>query len=239
MVYAHGGGGIMSEPLDFKIWAHELVLRLGICLIMPKYRLAPEHKAPVGSEDFMKAFLYFHQNAAQFGFHAEMMAMAAESGGGIICLGAIRLMINSGEISKVRSCFLHETMIGGFHLDVAEDQQTASEKLMMGETEWAWSCHSEDWEKAKSEKDVNIFPARMCEEDINKMPLTFIMTSEACFLRRDSIEFAKILIKAGKLGGIQDLAGYQHGWSFNGGLPATSRFFKEWKAMFEASTGRK
>ena len=77
----------------------------------------------------------------------------------------------------------------------------------------------------------------MSEQELAQMPMTFIMTSEFDFQRRDGIYFARRLEKMDKLAGLSDLAGYNHGWSFSGCMPAKERFYTEWKAAFEKYTG--
>jgi acetyl esterase/lipase len=48
MVYAHGGGGVVCEPLDMICTFRYVALLWNCCIIMPKYRLAPEAKYPLG-----------------------------------------------------------------------------------------------------------------------------------------------------------------------------------------------
>lgn len=76
----------------------------------------------------------------------------------------------------------------------------------------------------------------MPEEELAQMPMTFLSTAEHDFLRRDVIEYGKRLQKVGKLAGISDHAGYNHGWTFVGSLPDTERFWTEWKNVIEAFT---
>lgn len=131
---------------------------------------------------------------------------------------------------KVRACCLHEPQIGAYAWEVPQDQWTKAESgtLPGFDFEWNYGLHATDYEKQKSEWDPVLWPARMEKEILEQLPMTFVMTSEFCFLRRDSIEFSKRLMGVGKLIGLQDYAGYDHGWSFCGTMPDTDRFWKEW-----------
>lgn len=75
----------------------------------------------------MGAFNYFHTNAGKFNIDSNRMAVCGESGGCLIVLGALRHMIKSGDISKVRVAFLQEPFIGGDINRVTNDELTKIE----------------------------------------------------------------------------------------------------------------
>ncbi|KQS54765.1 hypothetical protein ASG36_20155 [Geodermatophilus sp. Leaf369] len=51
LVYVHGGGWVVGEPEDFETLGRELASRTGCAVLLPDYRLAPEHPFPAGLED--------------------------------------------------------------------------------------------------------------------------------------------------------------------------------------------
>lgn len=67
--------------------------------------------------------------------------------------------------------------------------------------------------------------------------MTFVLTSEFDFLRRDAFHIAKRLQDVGKLAGVSDVKAADHGWSFIGNTPKVHKLFNEWKDAFEAYTG--
>lgn len=95
MVYAHGGGGVVCEPLDMICTFRYVALLWNACIIMPRYRLGPEFKNPTGILDFKKAYLYFHENAATYNINPNRMALAGESGGGPVALGALHELVKT------------------------------------------------------------------------------------------------------------------------------------------------
>jgi acetyl esterase/lipase len=135
-------------------------------MVLPKYRLAPENKQPAGQIDFMHAFLHFHANAAKYGIDSNRMAIAGESGVGILCCGAARQLIMRGEIGKVRAVFLHEPQLSAHFFEAKKEETTPYEQGFdsMMSFEWAWGAHCHDFEKQKAEWDPNVFPGRMPEE---------------------------------------------------------------------------
>lgn len=71
----------MCQPQDFVIPFSYVSHKWNACIILVKYRLAPEFKSPIGCNDFKDAFLHFYDRAHEFGIDANRMAMAGESGG--------------------------------------------------------------------------------------------------------------------------------------------------------------
>lgn len=51
LVQVHGGGFCVGAPQQSRAWAGALALALGIEVILPDYRLAPEHPFPAGADD--------------------------------------------------------------------------------------------------------------------------------------------------------------------------------------------
>lgn len=76
----------------------------------------------------------------------------------------------------------------------------------------------------------------MPEEELKQLPMIFCMTSEFDITRRDCLNFASRLQAVGKLAGVSDEPGVDHGWSANGNIPSIERFYNEWKNAFEAYT---
>lgn len=92
LFYAHGGGCVMFHPADLRAQMIFMALQLNVVVVAPDYRLAPEYKCPTGVCDTEKAFLFMHANAEKYGFNADRMCAAGESGGTSIILAmTIRL----------------------------------------------------------------------------------------------------------------------------------------------------
>jgi len=51
LVHLHGGGFAVGSPLLARAWSAALCKRLGITVILPDYRLAPEHPFPAARQD--------------------------------------------------------------------------------------------------------------------------------------------------------------------------------------------
>ena len=82
LVFYHGGGHVIGD-LD----THDDVCRKfcregGVHVLSVDYRLAPEHKAPAGSEDAFAAFQWALGHAEQLGADPSRVAVGGDSAGG-------------------------------------------------------------------------------------------------------------------------------------------------------------
>lgn len=84
VVYYHGGGWVLGDLQSGDSMLRHLANRTGVCFLSVEYRLAPEHRFPVGIEDSLCAFDYAVAHAAQFGCDPALVGLAGESAGGNI-----------------------------------------------------------------------------------------------------------------------------------------------------------
>ena len=65
LVYLHGGGWVVGELDDYDAMARTLAARSGCALLMPDYRLAPEHRFPAALEDTVDAIRWAAAHAEE------------------------------------------------------------------------------------------------------------------------------------------------------------------------------
>lgn len=91
--YLHGGGGIMGSP-----WTHrELAARLGAAaeasVLVPAYRLAPEHPYPAGLRDALAGYRWLLDR----GTPAGAIAIGGDSAGGALTLQTLLALRDADE----------------------------------------------------------------------------------------------------------------------------------------------
>ena len=92
MVYVHGGGYVMGSPETHRPLAARVGHRVGAAIVMPRYRLAPEHPCPAGLHDVLalwRALPEAERAAAIF---------AGDSAGGGLVLAATMALRDAGEV---------------------------------------------------------------------------------------------------------------------------------------------
>jgi epsilon-lactone hydrolase len=78
----HGGGYVMGSAFGYRHLAGALAAAADACVIVPDYRLAPEHPFPAAIEDAVRAYLWMLDS----GGSAEQIVVAGDSAGGGLAL---------------------------------------------------------------------------------------------------------------------------------------------------------
>src|SRR5262245_13392688 len=88
ILYFFGGGYVLGTPATRRKTAGHLALAAGARVLVPNYRLAPEHPFPAAVEDAVRAYQYLLEQ----GVSADTIILAGDSaGGGLAVATAIAL----------------------------------------------------------------------------------------------------------------------------------------------------
>jgi len=90
VVWVHGGGFCLNSPRVYSTFAAHLARALGASVILPRYRLAPEHPFPAALDDTLAAYRAI---AAQSG----PLVLAGDSAGGNLALNIAIALRDAGE----------------------------------------------------------------------------------------------------------------------------------------------
>ena len=81
LLFLHGGAFCLHLPNGYRLLAQRLAQATGLRVLVPDYRLAPEHPFPAGLDDCFAAYRWLIDE----GFPPELMALAGDSAGGNLC----------------------------------------------------------------------------------------------------------------------------------------------------------
>lgn len=95
VLYLHGGGYVTGSIESYLMLCVPLARALGLRVVLPEYRLAPEHPYPAALEDALKAF----RGILAEGYAASDIVLAGDSAGGGLCLAAALSLRDSGSPS--------------------------------------------------------------------------------------------------------------------------------------------
>jgi len=92
LLYLHGGAFSLHLPNGYRQLAFRLARKTGMRVLLPAYRLAPEHRFPAGLDDCFAACRWLVGQ----GFSPERMAVAGDSAGGNLTLALLMRLRDEG-----------------------------------------------------------------------------------------------------------------------------------------------
>jgi monoterpene epsilon-lactone hydrolase len=95
IVYLHGGGFRVGSPLSHREIIARLAVEAGIQVLAVDYRLAPEYPLPAALEDAIAVIEWLEKS----GFSADRIALAGDSAGAALALGAVVARLLQGKPS--------------------------------------------------------------------------------------------------------------------------------------------
>jgi monoterpene epsilon-lactone hydrolase len=85
ILYLHGGGFCVHLPATYRAFCADLAQRAGLTVLLPDYRLAPEHPAPAALDDCEVAYRQLLQSVP-----AGRIAVVGDSAGGNLALALLQ-----------------------------------------------------------------------------------------------------------------------------------------------------
>lgn len=92
VVYLHGGGWVIGELDDYDTMARTLAARSNCAVLMPAYRLAPEHPFPAGLEDAEDAITWAAPRIAELTGAPVPLVVAGDSAGANLATVAVHAL---------------------------------------------------------------------------------------------------------------------------------------------------
>lgn len=105
-IVAHGGGGVFGSAKEEKPFYDRCAIDYGCTVFNVDYRLAPEHKIPTGTKDFLVAVKYIIEHAEEYNIDTDRIVIGGQSGGAmIVCAAAYELALND-EAHLIKNMWL-------------------------------------------------------------------------------------------------------------------------------------
>ncbi|TDC71569.1 alpha/beta hydrolase [Actinomadura sp. GC306] len=206
IVYLHGGGMVMGTLDSFDGLARNLAASCAAVVLSIEYRLAPEHRYPVASDEAYAAVAWAHANAAGLGIDPARIAVAGDSAGGSLAAGAaLRSRDENGPPIAVQMLFYPG-------LERAVDRPSMIEfadgpVLTRPDVIWMKEQYLGPDESADTEYGV---PA--LARDLSDLPDAIVVTAEADPLRDAAEEYGRRLRDAAVPTALLRYPGVCHGF---------------------------
>jgi acetyl esterase len=196
LVYFHGGGCLFGSAEDRTDVVIKLAVKTNCVVVNCNYRKAPESKFPLPIFDAYAILKQLIKDAESLGINASKIAFIGESGGATILLGVAQFLVERGEQDLVQLLIPMWPMCGDNLCGGKKPDWTQYEKPFHYMDRF-YEAICTDF--AAQQTDGYVYPVRMQDHVMAKLPMTFVLTSEFDCYRRDSSKLAQRLASFGRL----------------------------------------
>jgi epsilon-lactone hydrolase len=214
------GGAFVSTPLDeYHFYAELIVRQTGCRVVMPDYRLAPEHQYPAAHNDCYNAWLGLMES----GTDASKTVLLGESCGGSLAMGLMLRLRDEGL--PLPGCFI--SLTGWFDLSVAGEPSPGRDPFLT--PEWVRN-RGRDYLPAQLKlDDPQVSPAYA---NLEGLPPLYLQIGECDAVAEGARRLAHNAGKAGVNVTVEDWPGMVQGWHglVNAGVPEAEA---AWRAIRE------
>ena len=193
IVYAHSGGlmfGDRFNALDINL---EWVERLGVTLVCPEYRLAPEHPDPYAREDMYAALEWTARRADEIGVDLGRVMVGGASCGGGLAAG-MALAARDREGPPICAQLLVYPMLDDRNITESTHQFDGVGVWDRVSNETGWRASLAD---AYGSADVSPYAAPARARDLHGLPPAFLDVGTAEIFRDETVAYAQGLWAAG------------------------------------------
>jgi acetyl esterase/lipase len=217
----HGGGYVAGLPEMQEAENARLAAQLGIVVVSPDYRLAPETRYPGSVEDCYAALDWMVANASELDLDPSRIAVGGESAGGGLA-AALSLLARDRKRYKIAFQHLIYPMIDDRpHRSVQADSPVGLHVWTREASAFGWSCLLGD---ARGAPDVSAYAAASRASDLSGLPPAFIACGALDFFIDENLEYARRLVHAGVSTELHLYPGAPHGFTLMDGSYSCSRF---------------
>jgi acetyl esterase/lipase len=221
------GGAFVSTPLDeYHFYAELIARQTGCRVVMPDYRLAPEHPYPAAQDDCYAAWLGLMEN----GGIPEKTVLLGESCGGSLALG-LMLRLRDEDL-PMPGCFV--SLTGWFDLSVAGEPVAGRDPFLT--PEWVRN-RGHDYVAGKlALEDPRVSPAYA---NLERLPPLYLQIGECDAVAEGARLLARNATEAGVAVKTENWPAMVQGWHglVNAGVPEAAAAWRSIKEYIEKELG--
>lgn len=218
LLYLHGGGLVMGTLEGYEARCAAWAAGIGFDVVVPEYRLAPEHPYPAALDDAAAALAWAGTRAA-----GRPIALAGDSAGG--GLAAALLLRNRAEsIAAIDAAALVYPML--------DDRTVEPDPRYSGPfVTWTIPTNAASWRAYLQSSAPSEFTSAARATDLRGLPPVYIDTGTLDIFHDEDIAFARRLLRDGVDTEAHIWNGAPHG--FDVVAPRSSLGRRAWQARFD------
>jgi acetyl esterase len=201
-VYLHGGGWVVASIDDFEILGRALAAASGCTVVLPDYRLAPEHPFPAAVEDSEDVLLWAADARKTLAGNGPLMVAGDSAGGNLAAVAAASLR---GRVDLALQVLIYPVTDCDFTRP-SYSAYGSGLPLTARDMQWFFGHYAPQtlWPRPQ------ISPLR--RPDLSGLPPALIVTAECDVLADDGRAYAERLKQAGVDVEHREIAGMTHGF---------------------------
>jgi len=212
-VFLHGGGWVLGDLDGFDHYGRRLAVALRATVVMPDYRLAPEHPHPAALEDALAAVAW-----ASAALPDGPLLVVGESSGGNLAAAVARASDAAG-IALAAQVLVYPVLDADFARPSYLDPEN---QLLVDATAMRWF-----WDQYVPDAARRSAPAASpLRGRLDGLPPTVLATAEHDVLRDEGEEYARLLAEAGVPVTSRRFDGQMHGFATMPALPASAELLE-------------
>jgi acetyl esterase len=202
VVYLHGGGWVVASIDDFEMLGRTLAAGSNCTVVLPDYRLAPEHPFPAAVEDCEDVLLWADGARGALGGNGPLIIAGDSAGGNLAAVAAASMR---GKVDLALQVLIYPVADCDFARPSYEVYGTGL-PLTTRDMKWFFGLYApqDQWGRPQ------ISPIR--HPDLSGLPPALIVTAECDVLADDGRAYAERLKQAGVSVEHREVAGMTHGF---------------------------
>lgn len=227
----HGGGYVAGSPEGSDIRNLGVCSQLGIVVVSPDYRLAPEYPFPAPLDDCAATLDWMAANAAVLGIDPAHIAVGGDSAGGGL---AAALVLRARDEGRHRIAFQHLVY------PMLDDRTTgpgATPDPLLGEYIWTPDSNRFGWSAylGRATPAAPAVPARAAS--LAGLPPTWISVGALDLFLDENIAYARRILAEGGLAELHIYPGAYHAFQWASEARVAKRFEADYLASLAAGLG--
>ncbi|GLS18449.1 alpha/beta hydrolase [Labrys miyagiensis] len=208
LLFVHGGGFAFCSPETHERCARVLAAETGLPVLLPDYRLAPEHPFPAGLHDVVACLGNVFESTAALGIRPGPLLVAGDSAGANLALAAL-LFSQTRERKPVDGALLFYGVYDADFETPSYQRFAEGPGLTTGRMQRYWDWYLAD----KTARTAPLAaPLRAGDEALRALPPLFLLAAEIDPLLSDTLNFAARLRALGRPAEMHVVEGVTHGF---------------------------
>ena len=214
LVYYHGGGWIIGDLDTHDPLCRHFANAAGCVVVVPDYRLAPEHKYPAAADDCYAATKWVAEQGAEIGVDRSRIAVGGDSSGGNLAAVVALMARDRGGPTLAAQVLIYP--VTDHRFDTASYRDNGKGYFLETDLmQLFWDSYL-----SGGDDDAQPYASPLRAPDVSGVAPAHIITAEFDVLRDEGEAYGKRLQEAGVATQIQRYDGMMHGFvQFGAAIP--------------------